>query len=87
MISQSDYLINVLPSTKDTKDLLDGDLLYNCLNRKTIFINIGRGTIISEQSLLKALDKKWIGGAILDVFQKEPLPLSSRLWNYPGVSN
>ncbi|EEC06545.1 2-hydroxyacid dehydrogenase, putative [Ixodes scapularis] len=51
---------------------------------KPVLINIGRGTIISEESIIEALNNGWISGAILDVFPKEPLPVDSPLWSQPN---
>ena len=50
-----------------------------------MFINAGRGDVVGNDSLLKALDNEWIGGAILDVFDEEPLPKNSPLWAHPQV--
>lgn len=55
------------------------------LERQPVFINIGRGSIISDIELIKAIENKWLRGAILDVFQKEPLPKDSTLWKLPQV--
>lgn len=84
LLEDCHYLVNALPSTPNTVGLLDGDVLKQCKN-SPVFINVGRGNIISESSLLQALDKKWISGAILDVFDVEPLPKSSPLWTTPNV--
>lgn len=53
--------------------------------QKSVFLNIGRGDVISEESLVKALREKWLGGAVLDVFSPEPLRSESPLWTMPGV--
>ena len=86
MLAHCDYIINVLPSTPNTIGLLNGNVLENCKNRGSVFINIGRGTIIKEIDLLTALEKQWISGAILDVFEEEPLPTESKLWTLPQVT-
>lgn len=52
-----------------------------------MFINIGRGDVITEEDLIKALDSDWISAAILDVFVPEPLPSNSRLWLHPKVGS
>lgn len=54
--------------------------------KKVVFINIGRGNIITEVELVKALEQQWISGAILDVFETEPLPKNSILWSLPNVT-
>lgn len=50
-----------------------------------MLINVGRSNIISEDSLIRALDNKWLSAAILDVFAEEPLPNSSPLWTRAEV--
>ncbi|KFM65721.1 Glyoxylate/hydroxypyruvate reductase A, partial [Stegodyphus mimosarum] len=84
VLEEVDYLCNVLPSTDETRGLLDDDVLKNC-KKKPVFINIGRGDIISESNIIKALKEEWISKAILDVFETEPLPPSSPLWQTPEV--
>ncbi|XP_018575144.1 uncharacterized protein LOC108913962 isoform X2 [Anoplophora glabripennis] len=80
-----DYVVNVLPSTDQTKGLLHGTVLENCKERGTVFVNVGRGSVISEESLVRALQEKWISGAILDVFDNEPLREESLLWKMENV--
>ncbi|XP_055943324.1 glyoxylate/hydroxypyruvate reductase A-like isoform X2 [Argiope bruennichi] len=84
VLEKCDYLVNVLPSTPETEGLLDGDVLKNC-QKKPIFMNIGRGDIIKDSSIIKALKAGWISKAILDVFEVEPLPPDNPLWNTPEV--
>lgn len=85
-LASCDYFCNVLPHTPQTIGLLSGDKLKNCSKKKAGFINIGRGSIIDESSLVTALKNQWIRGAVLDVFEKEPLPSSSPLWNLPNCT-
>ncbi|XP_057321238.1 glyoxylate/hydroxypyruvate reductase A-like [Microplitis mediator] len=84
-LSNCDYVINILPATPETDGLLNGDVLKNCKENNTIFINVGRGNIIKENDLVTALENKWIAAAILDVFEVEPLPPTSKLWTMPQV--
>ncbi|XP_066597862.1 glyoxylate/hydroxypyruvate reductase A-like [Prorops nasuta] len=86
ILQNCDYIINVLPTTEMTRGLLNGDVLMNCKSKSSVFINIGRGTIINEQDLVNALEKNWISAAILDVFEQEPLPKESKLWKLPQVT-
>ncbi|XP_061179096.1 glyoxylate/hydroxypyruvate reductase A-like isoform X2 [Saccostrea echinata] len=81
-----DYVCSVLPSTPDTKGMLSGNILQACQDKRSVFINIGRGDVIDESSLLNALNNGWIGGAILDTTDKEPLPPESELWSHPNVT-
>ena len=48
-------------------------------------INVGRGALVEERALVAALESGHLGGAFLDVFQEEPLPADSPLWEMPGV--
>ncbi|KAK3266852.1 hypothetical protein CYMTET_24555 [Cymbomonas tetramitiformis] len=80
-----DYMVNVLPSTAHTRGLLDGDVLMGC-KTGCVFINIGRGDVVEESTILTALDKEWLAHAVLDVFKTEPLPQESPLWMHPNVT-
>lgn len=86
ILENCDYIINVLPSTPNTVGLLNGNVLQRCKDKDTVFINIGRGSVIRESDLINALEQKWISGAILDVFEEEPLPKESKLWSFPQVN-
>jgi phosphoglycerate dehydrogenase-like enzyme len=85
----ADYIISILPSTPDTRGMLNDDVLQAASRAKAgrcpVFLNVGRGDIISEKSLLNALDQKWISAAILDVFEVEPLPEESLFWKRSDV--
>lgn len=85
LLESCDYVCNVLPSTPQTKGLLNGDVLVHCAGKKSVFINVGRGDIISESALIHALTEGWLGGAVLDVYEREPLPKDSMLWDTPNV--
>ena len=83
-LKKSDYVCSVLPSTPGTRNLLTPDLLRNCQN--AVFMNLGRGDVIKEDTILKALDENWFKQAILDVFEVEPLPKESKLWGHERVT-
>ncbi|KAF4138383.1 D-isomer specific 2-hydroxyacid dehydrogenase NAD binding domain-containing protein [Phytophthora infestans] len=85
VLSQSDYLVNVLPSTSSTRYLLNESNLELCRERKPVFINIGRGDVIAEKTIIDALDNGVWSRAVLDVFEEEPLPRHSALWSHPSV--
>ena len=90
LLANSDYIVNILPSTPQTRGLLSGDTLRHCTEsiagrRPPVFINVGRGDMVDEDSLVKALDHSWLSAAVLDVFETEPLPATSRLWTHPKV--
>lgn len=86
MLESCDYVCNTLPKTTKTNGVLMGSMLKNCKEKQSIFINIGRGNVIRDCEIVKALTEKWIGGAILDVFEEEPLPKSSPLWGFDNVT-
>jgi len=86
MLSSCDYICCVLPSTPQTDGLLDGQVLSACKDKKSVLINVGRGNIVKDSTILHALNEGWLGGAILDVMETEPLPESSPLWTHPEVT-
>jgi phosphoglycerate dehydrogenase-like enzyme len=88
-LAASDYIVSVLPSTPDTRGLLDGQVLAACAARSArgvALINVGRGDLLSETSILRAVDSGWLSHYVGDVFQVEPLPASSSLWRHPRVT-
>ena len=76
--AQADWLIATLPLTSETKGLIDRDVLQAC--RGAVLMNAGRGAVVDETLIPEALDKGWLRGAALDVFDTEPLPAESPLW-------
>ncbi|CAH0473713.1 unnamed protein product [Peronospora belbahrii] len=85
VLEQSDYVVNVLPSTRTTRYLLTEKTLELCRKKQPVFINVGRGDIIAERTIIAAIDKGLLSKAVLDVFEQEPLPKESLLWSHPKV--
>lgn len=83
-LPEADILINTLPGTVKTKGFVSADLLQ-AMHPDAIVANIGRGSTVDEPALLRALQERRIGGAVLDVYAQEPLPVDSPLWNCPNV--
>lgn len=79
-----DYLISVLPHTPDTAHIINSSL-FKAMKKDALFINVGRGSVVDESALIDALNRNEIAGAVLDVFEQEPLPQSHPFWNTPGV--
>lgn len=79
-----DYVVLTLPATSKTRHLVNADTL-KLMKPSTVLINVGRGNSICEADLVEALRGGVIGGAVLDVFEKEPLPQDSPLWLMPNV--
>lgn len=80
-----DLLVNVLPHTPATVDLLDRQRLA-CLNRGAHVVNVGRGTTLVEHDLLALLEAGHLAGATLDVFRAEPLPPEHPFWRRGDVT-
>ena len=80
----ADYLVIALPLTSETDRLL-GEEELRLLKPSCVLINIARGTIVQQDPLIRALKEGWIRGAALDVFETEPLPSSSELYQLPNV--
>ena len=80
-----DYLVSTLPQTDATANLLDAAALAK-LHRHAYFINVGRSNVIDDAALIDALHNGGIAGAVLDVFDEEPLPDDSPLWDTPNLS-
>jgi D-3-phosphoglycerate dehydrogenase len=73
-----------VPQTPETKYMLRRSQ-FEFIRRGTILVNTSRGMVIHEADLCEALEQGWIRSAGLDVFEKEPLPRTSKLLNYPQV--
>lgn len=80
----SDCLINLLPLTPETRDILDADL-FSLMREGSTLINVGRGEHLVEDDLLAALDRNRPGCAVLDVFREEPLPQDHPFWDHPKI--
>ena len=83
-LGQIEILANFLPLTPDTAGIL-GAPTFRQLPRGACIINIARGAHLNERELLAALDEGRLGGAMLDVFQREPLPPEHPFWHHPRV--
>jgi phosphoglycerate dehydrogenase-like enzyme len=80
LVSQSDYLALTVPVTPATRDLMNASRFAK-MKPDACLINVGRGPLVDEVALLAALRERRIGGAALDVFEQEPLPVDSPLWD------
>jgi phosphoglycerate dehydrogenase-like enzyme len=80
-----DYLISILPNTAETKKIVETKVL-NALPPHALFINVGRGSAVDESALLEALNQHKIAGAVLDVFEQEPLPKEHPFWDAPNLT-
>jgi len=84
VLAGADYVVSVLPSTQQTRQMFAIDLFRN-FEAQSFFINVGRGDLVNEPDLIEALDQGMLAGAILDVMSIEPLPADNPLWLHPRV--
>jgi D-2-hydroxyacid dehydrogenase (NADP+) len=84
ILKESDFLVNTLPLTPKTRGLI-GLKELKLMRPEAFLINVSRGFIIDEDDLRTALKQKVIAGALLDVFDEEPLPPTSPLYTTPDL--
>lgn len=84
VLKTTDALVMILPGDDTTKHALNKERLAQ-LPKHAWVVNVGRGSCIDEEALYQSLTKEEIGGAALDVFDKEPLPSDSKLWKVKNV--
>ncbi len=84
LLSEADYVVIAVPLTSESRGLI-GERELRTMKPTARIINIARGAIIEEATLVRALKEGWIAGAALDVFEKEPLPPESELWGMENV--
>ena len=83
VVGTADWVVLTLPLTPDTRGLVNEKILRAC--NGAVLMNAGRGAVVDESVLPQALAEGWIRGAALDVFETEPLPAASPLWDDPRV--
>ncbi len=84
MIEQCDYIVVAAPLTPQTRGMI-GDAEFAAMKPTAVIINIGRGPVIQESAMVRALSEKRIKGAALDVFDQEPLPQGHPLYILDNV--
>lgn len=83
-LGEAAYVVATLPGTPETHHLLDAEA-FGRIKDGAYFANIGRGSVVDEAALVEALEQGRLSGAALDVFETEPLPEDSPLWEMEGV--
>ena len=81
----SDIIISILPSTENTKDIINKNFL-KFMKRKSLLINIGRGLSLNEEDLINHLKLNSNFYASLDVFKNEPINKNHKFWNHPNIT-
>lgn len=84
-LAQCDYCVCVLPLTGDTRGIMNAKFFAQ-LPKGAWVINVARGGHLIEEDLIAALNSGHLGGAVLDVFQTEPLPAESPIWKHPKIT-
>jgi glyoxylate/hydroxypyruvate reductase A len=84
LLAASDYLVLALPLTPETRGLV-GEAEFRAMRPEAWLVNLGRGALIQEEALVRAVQERWIAGAVLDVFTEEPLPAEHPFWGMPNV--
>lgn len=85
VLPRADFVVAALPSTPDTKYLLE-EKHFKVMPKRAIFLNMGRGDLVASEVILNAVRKKEISHAVLDVFEEEPLPEDHPLWREENVT-
>lgn len=83
-LPEADFVVLTVPLTQETRDMI-GERELRAMKPTAYIINVGRGGTINEGALIRALQEGWIAGAGLDVFEEEPLPEDSPLWDMDDV--
>lgn len=84
LLADSDYVVLAAPVRPSTRGLMDAHRFAK-MKPDACLINVGRGPLVDEAALLDALREGKIGGAALDVFEEEPLPADSPLWDLDNL--
>ena len=83
-LREADFVVLLLPLTPETRGIIGADALA-AMKSTAWLINIARGAVVDEGALMAALEQRRIAGAVLDVFDREPLPPSHPLWKMDNV--
>lgn len=84
LLARADWVIAAAPLTEATYGMFDARR-FGVMQPSARFVNVGRGQLVVEDALVEALRKRWIAGAALDVFEREPLGPDDPLWEVPGL--
>lgn len=84
LLARSDAVVIAAPETPETRHLIDAAALA-AMQPGAVLVNVARGALVDEAALAQALRSGRLGAAVLDVFEQEPLPRESPLWELPGL--
>lgn len=84
VLAYSDIVVLTVPLTERTFHIMNKDR-FEKMKKESVLVNIARGAVVDTAALIEALDNKKLGGAVLDVFEEEPLGNENRLWSMENV--
>jgi phosphoglycerate dehydrogenase-like enzyme len=84
VLARADDVAVALPLTSDTRRLI-GETALRALKPTSVLVNVGRGAVVDEPALVRALEERRLKGAALDVFETEPLPVEHAFWRLDNV--
>ena len=84
-IGSADIMVNILPSTRETTNFLQ-TATFKAMKDEAVFLNIGRGTVMTDEVLIEVLEQKYIAHVLSDVFNEEPLPADSPLYTFDNLT-
>lgn len=84
VLAYSDIVVLTLPLTERTFHIMNKDR-FEKMKKESVLVNIARGAVVDTSAMIEALDNKKLGGAVLDVFEEEPLDEKNRLWSMENV--
>lgn len=84
VLGGADHVVATLPGDTGADRLFD-ERAFAAMKPGAFFYSLGRGNVVDEDALVRALERNALGGAFLDVFEREPLPVESPLWDAPRL--
>jgi phosphoglycerate dehydrogenase-like enzyme len=84
VLAQCDAVVVAAPGTDDTESMFDA-AAFAAMKPRSVFCNVGRGSLVDEPALIAALEHGHLGAAILDVTRQEPMPPDDPLWDAPNI--
>ncbi|WP_405099844.1 D-2-hydroxyacid dehydrogenase [Oceanobacillus sp. FSL H7-0719] len=85
VLPEADLIVSVIPSTQETKHLFTYEQ-FAAMKPTAVFLNMGRGDLLKEDDLLRAIQEKEFAHAVLDVFEQEPLPVNHPFWQEENIT-
>ncbi|MBN6205968.1 D-2-hydroxyacid dehydrogenase [Ralstonia pickettii] len=85
VLPEADLIVSVIPSTKETRHLFTYEQ-FSAMKPSAVFLNMGRGDVLKENDLLRAIQEEKFTHAVLDVFEQEPLPEDHPFWKEKNIT-